>query len=218
MHNDHEQTQDGWQTLISGNTLTGWHKYGTNSVGTAWIVKDGVLSLDASSKDGWQVKNGGDIVTDEEYEEFHLKLQWKIDTGGNSGIMFYVKEDTAQYQYPWQTGPEMQVLDNAKHADAKINKHRAGDLYDLISASPETVNPAGEWNDVEIISNDGSLTFTLNGTEVVKTTMWDDSWRSMIAGSKFKEYKDFGTYKKGKIALQDHGDKVWFRNVMIKRL
>lgn len=217
-HNGHDHMKDGWLPLISGNTLTGWHNYGKMSTGSAWTVKDGVLSLDATSKDGWQVKNGGDIVTDDSYENFHLKLQWKIAEGGNSGIMFYVKEDTTKYKYAWQTGPEMQVLDNARHADAKINKHRAGDLYDLISAQPETVKPAGEWNDVEIISNNGQLSFILNGSEVVKTTLWDDQWRNMIANSKFKEYKDFGTYKKGKIALQDHGDKVWFRNVMIKKL
>jgi hypothetical protein len=209
---------NGWQSLITGNTLDGWHNYGQDSVGAAWSVTDGVLKLDASKKDGWQIKQGGDIVTDDEYENFHLKLQWKIDTGGNSGIMFYVHEDTTKYQHPWNTGPEMQVLDNARHADAKINKHRAGDLYDLISASPETVKSAGEWNDVEIIADKGNLRFMLNGTQVVQTTMWDDAWKNMIANSKFKQYPGFGTFKKGKIALQDHGDNVWYRNVMIRKL
>jgi hypothetical protein len=112
----------------------------------------------------------------------------------------------------------MQVLDNAGHRDAKIIKHRAGDLYDLISSSSEPVKPAGEWNQVEIVSNQGKLDFTLNGTKVVSTTLWDDNWKKMVAGSKFKTMSDFGTFKKGKIALQDHGDAVCYRNIMIKKL
>lgn len=213
------QSQSGeWKPLFDGKTTAGWHTYGKQTIGKAWKVEDGVLRLDASSKKDWQTEEGGDIVTDKEYENFHLKLDWKIAPNGNSGVIFYINEDAAKYQYPWQTGPEMQVLDNAGHPDAKIIKHRAGDLYDLISVSQETVKPAGEWNTAEIISNKGSLRFFLNGTETVNTTMWNDSWRAMIAGSKFKEMSGFGTFKKGKIALQDHGDNVWFRNIMIKEL
>ena len=207
-----DQATEEWQPLLSGNSLTGWHAYGKNTIGQSWKVQDGELTFDPA------VKDGGDIVTDEEYENFHLKLQWKIDSGGNSGIMFYVHEDTSKYQNSWNTGPEMQVLDNERHADAKINKHRAGDLYDLIAANPETVKPAGEWNDVEIKSENGNLLFKLNGTDVVQTTMWDDNWKNMIANSKFKEFEGFGTYKKGRIALQDHGDKVYYRNIMIRKL
>ena len=207
-----DQATEEWQPLLSGNSLTGWHAYGKNTIGQSWKVQDGELTFDPS------VKDGGDIVTDEEYENFHLKLQWKIDSGGNSGIMFYVHEDTSKYQNTWNTGPEMQVLDNERHADAKINKHRAGDLYDLIAANPESVKPAGEWNDVEIKSENGNLLFKLNGTDVVQTTMWDDNWKNMIANSKFKEFEGFGTYKKGRIALQDHGDKVYYRNIMIRKL
>ena len=207
-----DQATEEWQPLLSGNSLTGWHAYGKNTIGQSWKVQDGELTFDPS------VKDGGDIVTDEEYENFHLKLQWKIDSGGNSGIMFYVHEDTSKYQNTWNTGPEMQVLDNERHADAKINKHRAGDLYDLIAANPETVKPAGEWNDVEIKAENGNLLFRLNGTDVVQTTMWDDNWKNMIANSKFKEFEGFGTYKKGRIALQDHGDKVYYRNIMIRKL
>ena len=215
---DEKKADDGWVSLFDGKTLNGWHNYGKTTVGEAWKVADGTLYLDTTKKEGWQTAAGGDIVSAEEYENFDLKLEWKIATAGNSGIIFYVHEDTAKYKYVWQTGPEMQVLDNDLHADGKIPKHRAGDLYDLIACKTETVKQPGEWNEVEIISKDGKLGFFLNGTNVVSTMLWNDEWKALLAGSKFKEWPDFGTYKKGHIALQDHGNTVWYRNIKIKRL
>jgi hypothetical protein len=209
---------DGWQLLFDGESTKGWHKYGGKPVGSAWKIADGTIYLDTTIKENWQIKDGGDIVTDDEFENFHLKLEWKIAKDGNSGIMFYVHEDTAKYKWPWETAPEMQVLDNNGHPDAKIPKHRAGDLYDMISCSKETVKPYGEWNLAEIKCVNGKLDFYLNGENVVSTTIWDDNWKKMVAGSKFVKMPDFGTYKKGKIALQDHGNTVWYRNVMIRKL
>lgn len=209
---------EGWQSLFDGTSLKGWHKYGGAPAGSAWKAENGTLLLDTAVKENWQVKNGGDIVTDEVFENFHLKLEWKIAPGGNSGIMFYVHEDTALYKYPWETGPEMQVLDNAAHPDGKLEKHRAGDLYDLLSCSTETVMPAGEWNLAEIICSDGKLDFLLNGVNVVSTSMWTAEWSALLKQSKWKDYKDFSIYKKGRIALQDHGNMVWFRNIRIKKL
>jgi hypothetical protein len=211
-------TDEGWVSLFDGKTLTGWHNYGKTTVGEAWKVADGTLYLDTTKKAGWQTAQGGDIVSADEYENFDLKLEWKIAPGGNSGIIFYVHEDSTKYKYVWNTGPEMQVLDNDLHSDGKIPKHRAGDLYDLISCKTETVKKPGEWNEAEIISKDGKLDFILNGTNVVSTMLWDDAWKKLVAGSKFKEWPGFGTYKKGHIALQDHGNTVWYRNIKIKRL
>lgn len=212
------EKSEGWQLLFDGKTTTGWHKYGGGPVGSAWKVAGGTISLDTSTKENWQIKDGGDFLTDEEFENFHLKLEWKIAKDGNSGIMFYVNEDTAKYDFPWKTGPEMQVLHNDGHPDGKIPKHRAGDLYDLIQSSSEPVHGPGEWNQVDIIANKGALEFKLNGVSVVQTTMWDDAWKKLIAGSKFNDMPDFGTYHKGKICLQDHGNTVWYRNIKIRKL
>jgi len=213
-----QEQSDGWQLLFDGQTTKGWHKYGGAAVGSAWKIADGALYLDTSSKVGENVVGGGDIATDDEFENFDLKLQWKISPKGNSGIMFYVNEDTTKYKESYETGPEMQVLDNDGHPDGKIIKHRAGDLYDLISCSKETVKPVGEWNDAEIRAVNGKLDLYLNGENVVSTTMWDDNWNKMVAGSKFKQWKGFGTFKKGKICLQDHHCAVWFKNIRIKKL
>jgi len=213
------EANDGWMTLFDGKTTSGWHQYGGGPVGSAWKIADGTLYLDSTERtDSGKIKNGGDITTDEEFENFDLKLEWKISKGGNSGIIFCVHEDTTKYKKSYETGPEMQVLDNEGHKDGKIIKHRAGDLYDLISCSKETVKPVGEWNQVEIKLLNGKLDFFLNGENVVSTTMWDDSWNKMIANSKFKTMPGFGTFKKGHIDLQDHDCMVWYRNIMIKKL
>ena len=209
-----EEKKAGWQLLFDGSSTDGWHNYGGGTVGYAWKVAEGTLHFDGSLKKDTLPQ---DIVTNDEFENFHLKLEWKVDTNGNSGIMFYVNEDTA-YKRPYWTGPEMQVLDNAGHPDAKITKHRAGDLYDLISSSKETVKPALEWNLAEIKCVNGKLDFYLNGENIVSTQMWDHNWTNMISNSKFKQWPGFGTFRKGRICLQDHGDKVWYRNIKIQRL
>ncbi len=213
-----ETTADSeWISLFDGQSFSGWHKYGGGEVGNAWKIEDGAIYLDAANKDGWQTGDGGDIVTDEEFENFHLKYEWKIAQNGNSGVIFFINE-TPEYEYPWQTGPEMQVLDNEGHPDAKIISHRAGDLYDLIVSSEETVKPYGEWNQAEIIADNGKLEFVLNGTTIVSTMMWTSEWEALIADSKFKDMPGFGKFKKGKIALQDHGDLVHYRNIELKKL
>ena len=211
------EKREGWELLFDGRTKNGWHVYNNKSDGSAWKVLDNTLYLDVSAKNGWQTVGGGDIVTEKEFDSFHLQLEWKVDKGGNSGIMFYVQESTA-YEHTWHTGPEMQLLDNAAHADANIDKHRAGDLYDLIAGTGDVLNPAGEWNKSEIISNNGTVVFLLNEVAIVETTLWDERWEQLVQGSKFKKWSSFGKFRSGKIALQDHGDPVWFRNIRIRRL
>ncbi len=210
-----DSSGQGWHKLFDGQTTKGWHSYGKSTAGTNWKVIDGVLFLDADHKtDG----EGGDLVSDQEFENYHLKLEWKISKNGNSGIIFNVHEDPSKFDATYSTGPEMQIVDNDGHPDGKIIKHRAGDLYDLIESKTENAKPVGEWNTAEIIVNQAKLDFIQNGEHIISTTMWDDQWKQLIADSKFKTWPGFGTYKRGKIALQDHGNEVWFRNISIKEL
>lgn len=204
------EKKEGWKLLFDGTDTKGWHAYGYPTTGADWIIQDGAFTLD-KSKSG-----SGDLVTNDVYGDFDLKMDWKISPYGNSGILFYIQEDTTKYKETYITGPEMQVLDNDGNHDGKIHMHRAGDLYDLVASSTEPVKPVGQWNQAEIYSKGGQLRLFLNGVNIVTTTMWDDHWRDMITHSKFKHWADFGVAKSGKIALQDHGSPVWYRNIKIK--
>lgn len=207
-----QQKKAGWKLLFDGTDMKGWHNYLGHSVDSAWEVKNGIMVLDHA-----QGGSGGDIVTDGEYEDFELQVDWNISVGGNSGIMYDVREDP-KYEATYLSGPEMQILDNVKADDNKEKSHLAGSLYDLIGADPKSVHPAGQWNHAVIRLDHGHLTLWMNGEKVVETTMWDANWDKLVAGSKFKQWKEFASFKKGHIALQDHGDPVQFRNIRILEL
>jgi hypothetical protein len=205
-----KEKSEGWKLLFDGTSTKGWRNYRSDKVTDRWKVSNGELYLDKSVTAG-----AGDIMTDEEFQDYELSLEWKISPCGNSGIIFNVVEDE-KFKNTYNSGPEMQVLDNTCHPDAKIAKHRAGDLYDLIAVSKETVKPAGEWNHVRIVSKNSKMEFWLNETKVVDFTMHTPEWKKMVANSKFKSMPGFAEAKKGHIALQDHGDAVWFRNIKIR--
>lgn len=204
-----------WKLLFDGKTTNGWHGFNMKNVPKKWQVQDGLLYLNPKSP-GAEEKNG-DIVTDAEYANYELQLEWKISACGNSGVVYNVVE-SPKYTYGWETGPEMQILDNTCHPDAKIEKHKAGDLYDLVASSKITVKPAGEWNKACLINRNGKVEQWLNGTKVVETDMTGEQWKKLIAGSKFKDMPDFGKKTSGRLLLQDHGNEVWFRNIKIREL
>ncbi|MDF1695381.1 MAG: DUF1080 domain-containing protein [Saprospiraceae bacterium] len=213
------EKEQGWKLLFDGKQITEFRNFKKQTVGSAWVIEDESIHLNAQKdpNGGWQVVDGGDIMTDKVYENFDFKLEWKISNCGNSGIIFNAVEED-KYDHVWQTGPEMQILDNTCHPDTRFETHRAGDLYDMITTKYITVNPAGEWNKIRIVSKDGHVQFYQNGYEVVNFQMHNEKWLDMIKNSKFHEMPDFGLAKKGHIALQDHGDKVWFRNIKIREL
>ena len=210
--------QEKWVSLFDGKSTNGWHSYGEKTAGAAWKVVEGNLVFDPTVK--MNNKGGGDLVSNDSFNEFHLQLEWRISKNGNSGIIFFVQDNPSKYDNTWHTGPEMQVLDNNGHPDAKIISHRAGNLYDLIVGNEGHVKPYGEWNKVDIISSKGVLELKMNDVTVVKTHLGDDAWKELIRRSKFAkgESPDFGKVFSGHIALQDHGDLVAFRNIKIQKL
>lgn len=208
-----QEKAEGWVLLFDGKTTQGWKGYNRDDVPAAWVVEDGALTLDTAKLGS----GGGDIMTAGIYEDYELRLEWKISPNGNSGIIYNVVE-SEDNPATYHTGPEMQVLDNDGHPDGKIEKHRAGDLYDLIKSSEEPVKPVGEWNQVRLVQKDGKIEHWLNGVKIVEADANSPEWAELIAGSKFKSMPDFGKSQKGHIALQDHGNKVWYRNIKLKQL
>jgi hypothetical protein len=198
----------GFRPLFDGVSLSGWHGYDGADASQRWNVEQGALRIDAESE------ARVDLVSDGEFENFELVLEWNISPAGNSGIMFNVV-DSLEYDKPWKTGPELQILDNFGHEDSAAT-HRAGDLYDLVSASEEVSRAAGQWNETRIVVHDGRLRHWLNGTLIIDIQMWDEDWRELVAGSKFANMPGFGNYRRGHIVLQDHDDVVAFRNIRIQ--
>lgn len=217
-----KEKEEGWRLLFDGKSTDGWRGYLKDSFPEkGWIIEDGALKVQGAGTG--EAGNGGDIIFDEEFKDFELSLEWKISEGGNSGI-FYLAEEI-EGEPIFTSAPEMQILDNDRHPDAKLGKdgnRQAGSLYDLIPARPQNAKPVGEWNKVSILVYRGTVVHTQNGENVVEYHLWTDEWKEMIKDSKFKDWKSFlnagGDDKKGYIGLQDHGDDVWFRNIKIKEL
>ena len=206
-----KEKKDGWRLLFNGTSTDGWHTYLKPTAGDAWTVVNGELVLDPKAP------GQGDLVTDKEYENYELSVDWKISQEGNSGIIFGVHEDSTLHQ-TYLSGIEMQVLDDKFASDNKKATHLAGSLYDMKAPSETTVKPAGEWNTAVISKKDGHLKFWLNGTEIINVQIGSAEWQMLLANSKFKTWSNFAKYPKGKIALQDHEHKVNFRNIKIKAI
>ncbi|WP_167619767.1 3-keto-disaccharide hydrolase [Maribellus sediminis] len=214
-----QEKAEGWVLLFDGKTSEGWKGYNKDHFPGGWEIVDGTLHCKGSGQGEAGGRDGGDIVTTKEFSNFRLKLEWKISEGGNSGI-FYLGKDNTKWPAIYYTAPEMQVLDNERHPDARAGKdgnRKAGSLYDLIPAVPQNAKPVGEWNEVEIEVYRGSVWHRQNGKTVVEYHLWTDDWNKMVADSKFPGLNpDWANIaKSGVIALQDHGDDVWYRNIKI---
>lgn len=210
---------DEWIVLFDGTSTDQWRSYAGDSFPEAgWSIQDGTLYLAGSGK-GEAGGKGGDIITKEQFEDFELEMEWKISEGGNSGIFYMARE--IEGEPIWKSAPEMQILDNEKHLDARLGKdgnRMAGSLYDLIPAKPQNSKPAGEWNSIKVIKYQGTVVHFMNGEQVLEYHLWTDDWNEMVENSKFAEFEHFAKYSEGHIGLQDHGNDVWFRNIRIKRM
>jgi hypothetical protein len=204
-----------WEILFDGTSFDQWRGYLSDEMHPEWTIEDGAMAFTPGAKGG---KN---IISKGKYTNFILSLEWKISEAGNSGIFWGVHEDAA-FPEAYETGPEIQVLDNAKHPDAKVanGTHTAASLYDMIAPPQDLTKPAGEWNlcVLEVNHNTNLGKVSLNGTELFTFPVHGVDWDAMVAKSKFKDWKGFGKYQTGHIGLQDHSDKVWYRNIKIKEL
>lgn len=213
------QKKEGWVLMFDGKTTEGWRGYNLPAFPEkGWVVEDGTLHVIGSSRG--EAGGGGDLLYDKKFRNFELSLEWKVSEGGNSGIFYLAQEIPGEPV--WKSAPEMQVLDNDRHPDAKLGvdgNRSAGALYDLIPGDMKAVKPAGEWNQVKVMVYKGTVVHYVNGKPVLEYHLWTDDWKKMVLNSKFKDYEWFlNTAEEGYIVLQDHGDDVWFRNIMIREL
>lgn len=197
----------GWKLLFDGTSLAGWRGYGMTAMpDSGWQVVDGAITRTA---------HGGDIVTNDSYKDFELSLEWKVPPGGNSGVFYRALESKDPIYY---SAPEMQVLDDARHADGKTPLTRAGSAYGLYAPPEGVVKPAGEWNQARVVVRGNHVEHWLNGRKVVEYELGSADWKAKVAASKFNEWKAYGTAKEGRIGLQDHGDRVQFRSIKLRTL
>ena len=209
------ENNDDWTILFDGSNLDNWRGYLSENIYPEWTIQDDALMFTPGEEGG---KN---IISRKKYKNFILSLEWKISEVGNSGIFWGVHENE-KFSEAYMTGPEIQVLDNERHPDSFIGNgiHKAGSLYDLIGYPDEYINPAGKWNKcvLEIDHKKNLGTVTMNGKSSISFPLSGKKWDTMVANSKFKDWEGFGKYHSGYIGLQDHSDKVWFKNIKIKEI
>jgi hypothetical protein len=212
------EVAEGWTLLFDGASLDGWRNY--NAEGLAgWQAVDGTIRADGSGSDA-----SGYIVTEKQYENFHLSVDWKLTKGGNSGLLYHVVE-RPEFKVPYVTGPEYQLIDAAgweeANAPLKIEPWQAlGVDYAMYLPNMEgvTVNAPGEWNNSEIVFDNGHVEYWLNGKKIVEFEAWTDDWFERRGSGKWIDAPEYGLAHRGLICLQDHGDPASFRNIKIREL
>jgi hypothetical protein len=206
---------DGWTSLFDGTSMSHWRNFKSDGLSSNWVVEDGSMKLTG--------KDGGDIMTRKTYTNYDLRLQWKISEAGNSGIFILVDEEG---KHIYSHAPEIQILDNQRHSDNKIDSHLSGSLYDMVASHPSSHKSAGEWNQVRVLFRNGFLQVWQNEVATVNITLGDSTWNTLLKGSKFSgglsamfgDFEGFGESRSGHIGLQDHSDPVAFKNIKIREL
>jgi hypothetical protein len=203
-----------WISLFDGKSLAGWHGYNKTGEVTNWTVEDGALVCLGAAKDA----HGGDIVTDRKFDNFELTWDWKVDKGSNSGVMYHVVEDP-KYKAPYETGPEYQVIDDVGFPEKLEPWQQAGADYGMqVANEKKKLKPVGEWNSSKIVYDNGHVEHWLNGEKIVEFDANSPEWEKEKKEGKWKDYPDYASVKSGAIALQDHGNKAYFKNIRIRPL
>ncbi|MBN2473338.1 MAG: DUF1080 domain-containing protein [Pirellulales bacterium] len=210
------EKEAGWRLLFDGKTTEGWRGYKMKEMPPGWKVIDGALVRVSGGEGGKGAGGGDDIVTVEQFDDFELKLDWKIvDRAGNSGIILRASEDAVT---SWHTGPEMQILDNAAYPGRDV-RQLAGACYDLYSPVKDVSKPRGEWNAVRIVAEGNHIKHWLNGVKLLEYELGSGDWMERVAKSKFRDMKHFQQPPaKGHICLQDHTARIEYRNIKIRPL
>jgi hypothetical protein len=196
----------GWELLFDGETMQGWRGYNRPDFPSGWSAEDGMLV---------RTGPGGDIITDRQFTDFELSLEWRVEEGGNSGVMYRAAEGEESI---YHSAPEMQVLDDAGHADGGDPLTSAGANYGLHPAARGVVRPAGEWNRARVVVEGNHVEHWLNGVRVVEYELGSEDWEARVAESKFAQWPAYGRAPRGHIGLQDHDDPVWYRNIKIREI
>lgn len=204
---------DGWSLLFDGESMDQWRLFNHDTL-MGWAIQSGeMVALGEGGPDG----HGADIITKEKFDNFDLSLEWKMSEGGNSGIFFNVVEGD-QYEAVYHTGPEYQLIDDKGFPGDLLDSQHSGANYSMHAPTSITSNPVGEFNLSRIRVEDGHVTHWLNGEKVVEYDLWTTEWQALIDAGKWDDYPDYGKARSGHLALQDHGNKIWFKNIKIKRL
>lgn len=217
-----KQKKQGWVMLFNGKDATGWKgAFLDHFPDKGWDIHDGMIEVQPS--DGGESTNGGDIVTNEVYGDFELLVDFRLTEGANSGIKYFVDPAQPVPENPRSAlGLEFQVLDDANHPDAKLGhagNRTIGSLYDLIAApNNKFVEPIGEWNHARIVSKGTHVEHWLNGRKMLEYERGSQAFKDLIATSKYKDLPGFGLVKEGRILLQDHGNRVAFKNIYLRKL
>jgi len=207
-----QQKAAGCKLLFDGQTLNGWRIY-KNKKNDSWEVKDGTLHC--KSFEDRTEKNRCDLLTNDQYGNFELTLEWKISPQGNSGIIYRATEE---FEQPYWSGPEYQILDDVGYPGKIEDWQKTAANYAMNVAIGGTLRPVGEWNSAKIVANGNHVEHWLNGVKVVEYELGSDDWKKRKAAGKWKDAKGYGIAPKGYIDLQDHGNEAWFRNIVIREL
>jgi hypothetical protein len=211
-----QEKKEGWKLLFDGQTTEGWRGYKLAGIPSAWRAVNGTLSSEGKG-DGSDI--GGDIITVGKYENFDLKLEWKLAPEGNSGILYHVIEGP-ELESTYYSGPEYQLIDDIGFPGGVTPLNSTGADYAMTpaDATQKILNPIGTWNSSRIVFDKGNVTYYLNGKKIVEFTAWNDEWNEKVSKGKWKKFPAYGKAKTGHIGLQDHGSKIWFKNIKIKQL